>query len=156
MYDVKQIKPSERVPALSPRCLAQHKSEDLEHLSPGLARATRFTKYEEPEDFKALVAEFRREFQPATFTEKILVEKMAQNQWHGLRTISLQEGCISEAHHLVQNHRVFGTLVRSISTFEKAFYRAKDELVKLQEQRKKSEIGFESKKASASLMTAAA
>ena len=63
----------------------------LNHFSHGFTSNTaRLMDGENPEEFKALVADLMSEFEPATPTEQILVERMGQNQWLTLRAFRLQ------------------------------------------------------------------
>src|SRR5271167_4306696 len=63
----------------------------LNHYSHGFASSTAKLIFgEDPEELKGLVADLTGEYQPATPTEQILVEKMALNQWIGLRAFRVQ------------------------------------------------------------------
>jgi hypothetical protein len=59
-------------------------------LSHGFFSKTQFLSDEAPEEFWSLLADFMTEHQPATPTEQILIEKMAQSQWTSLRASNFQ------------------------------------------------------------------
>ena len=121
----------------------------LNRLSHGLASSATIVPGEDPEEFKALLTDLMTEYEPATPTEQILVEKMTINQWLSLRAFRLQgEAFLNDT----LNGAKFGipkdlsVLIRYHATAERAFLKAHNELVKIQKERKKSEIGFESQK----------
>ena len=118
----------------------------LNHLSHGFASATAsFIPGEDPEEFKALLADLTEEYQPATPTEQILVEHMTQNQWLSLRAFRLQSNSFSMGKWGVNFtiSKDLGLLIRYQTGADRAFHRAHTDLVKAQKERKKSEIGFE-------------
>ena len=87
----------------------------------------------------ALINDLKAEFQPATTTEEILVEKMAQAQWLTQRALNLQGEAFLKESGVPRN---LGLLIRYHTSAERAFHKAHNELVKTQKERKKSEIGF--------------
>jgi hypothetical protein len=121
--------------AASSRNRLSHGFESTDPIIPG----------EDPEEFKALLADFTAEHQPATSTEQVLIEKMAVNQWLSLRAVNLQ----SEAflNHMLNAHggapEGLSLLIRYHSSAERAFHKAHSELVKTRKERLKSGIGFE-------------
>jgi hypothetical protein len=116
-----------------------HGFESTEAIMPG----------ENQDQFDALLADLQNEYQPATPTEEILVETMAQSHWFTLRAVRLQNRNlgISLAIDKFGLPTTLGLLIRYHSTAERAFHRAHNELVKAQKERKKCEIGFESQNA---------
>jgi hypothetical protein len=118
----------------------------LNHFSHGFASATaRFIPGEDPEEFKALLADLTEEYQPATPTEQIFVERMTQNQWLSLRAFRLQSNSFSMGKWGVNFtiSKDLGLLIRYQTGADRAFHRAHADLVKAQKERKKSEIDFE-------------
>jgi hypothetical protein len=118
----------------------------LNHLSHGFASATaRFIPGEDPEEFKALLADLTEEYQPATPTEQIFVEDMTQNRWLSLRAFRLQSNSFSMGKWGVNFtiSKDLGLLIRYQTGADRAFHRAHTDLVKAQKERKKSEIDFE-------------
>ena len=89
--------------------------------------------------FIALINDLKAEFEPATTTEEILVEKMAQAQWLTQRALNLQGEAFANESGVPKN---LGLLIRYHTSAERSFHRAHNELVKTQKERKKSEIGF--------------
>jgi hypothetical protein len=123
----------------------------LNHLSHGFTSNTaRLIPGENEEEFKALLADLMSEYQPATPTEQILVEKMTQNQWLSGRAFRLQSDAFSCKGGYFPKTTItkdLGVLIRYQTSAERAFHQAHNELVKTQKQREKSEIDFESQDA---------
>jgi hypothetical protein len=120
----------------------------LNRLSHGFASSTRFISGEDPEQFKALLHDLTHEYRPATPTEQILVEKMAHNQWIGLRANRLQGNLMATMKTFGDVTSSLPVLIRYQTTADRAFYKARTELVSARKQRGNSPIDFESKKAS--------
>jgi hypothetical protein len=121
----------------------------MNRLTHGFASAQSIIPGESHEAFIALLDELVIEHQPASPTEEILVEKMAQTQWLTQRALNLQGEAFLEL-ALKQESGVpkhLGLLIRYYTTADRAFHRAHNELVKAQKQRKNSEIGFVPQKA---------
>src|SRR5271165_2611014 len=118
-------------------------------LSHGLASNATIVPGEDPEEFKALLTDLAGEYDPATATEQILVEKMALSQWLSLRAFRLQGEAFLDLTLQGDSFGIpksLGVLIRYQTTAERTFHTAHNELVKTQKERKKSEIGFESQK----------
>jgi hypothetical protein len=123
----------------------------MNRLTHGFASAQSIIPGEDHEAFGALLAELLIEHQPATPTEEILVEKMAQTQWLTQRALNLQgeafiDRALNKQFAIPKN---LGLLIRYYTTADRAFHRAHNELVKAQKERKKSQIGFEPQKLAA-------
>jgi hypothetical protein len=119
----------------------------LNRLSHGLASSATTVPGENPAEFIALLADLTAEHQPATATEQILVEKMAQNQWLSLRAFRLQGEAFLDRQLNGESFGIpkdLGLLIRYQTSAERAFHKAHNELVKAKKQRQNSEIGFES------------
>ena len=114
------------------------------HLSHGFTSAAMVIPGEDPEEYKALLADLLGEYQPATPTEQIYVERMVQNQWLSLRAVRLQTIVLTATLTEGQSLNELGLLIRYHQASERGFSKAHAELVKAQKERKKSEIGFES------------
>jgi hypothetical protein len=126
----------------------------LNHLSHGFTSSTaRLIPGENEEELKALLADLMDEYQPATPTEQILVEKMCQNQWLSGRAFRLQSDAFTTGGRggyfavKLTITKDLGVLIRYQTSAERAFHQAHKELVTAQEQREKSEIDFESQEA---------
>jgi hypothetical protein len=116
----------------------------MNRLTHGFASAQSIVPGEDHAAFIALLDELLIEHQPATPTEEIFVEKMAQTQWLTQRALNLQGEAFLEL-ALKQESGVpkhLGLLIRYYTSADRAFHRAHNELIKAQKQRKNSEIGF--------------
>jgi hypothetical protein len=115
-------------------------TSNLEHLIPG----------EDVDDLKAMVNDLMNEHLPATPTEQILVEKMAQSQWTCMRSFRL-ENLLFVTQRVRGDHfsipGQISLLLRYQAAADRSFHKAHAELVKAQKERGKSEIGFESQNA---------
>ena len=122
----------------------------LNRLSHGLTSNATIVPGEDPEEFIALLYDLMGEYDPATPTEQILVEKMALNQWLSLRGFRLQGEAFLDLKLMSDSFgipKTLGLLIRYQTSAERTFHKAHNELVKTQKERKKSEIGFESQNA---------
>jgi hypothetical protein len=111
----------------------------LNATSHGFTASALFLEHEDREAFAALLSDLVGEFQPATPTEQILVEKMVLSQWNSLRAIRLQTlelGCCFRG-----IPKDLGLLIRYQTASDRAFHKAHAELLKAQKERKNSEIG---------------
>ncbi len=113
-------------------------------LSHGFTSSVLFIAGEEREQFNLLLADLHNEFQPATASEQILLEKMAQNQWLSLRAWRLQSVALNAPAAPGYMPQDLGLLIRYHQSSDRGFYKARTELINAQKERKKSQIGFES------------
>ena len=116
-------------------------------LSHGFTSSVLFIADEEREEFNLLLADLHNEFQPATPSEQILLEKMVQNQWLALRAYRLQSIALNAPAAPGDVHPDLGLLIRYHQSSDRGFYKARNELLKSQKERQKSQIGFESQNA---------
>ena len=117
-------------------------------LSHGFTSAVLFIASEEREEFNLLLADLHHEFQPATASEQMLLEKMLQNQWLSLRAYRLQSVALnSSAASAGYMPKDLGLLIRYHQSSDRGFYKARNELITAQKERRKSETGFESQDA---------
>jgi hypothetical protein len=117
--------------------------------SHGFTSTARVIEGENPEEFTALHFSLLDELQPATTVETILIEKMSINQWQSLRAFRLQTQAFRRQENPMvddETPKDLGLLIRYQTAADRAFHRAHAELLKLQKERKKSEIGFVSQK----------
>ena len=121
----------------------------LNRVSHGFNSATLFIGGENREEFDALLADLTTEFHPATPNEQILVEKMVHNQWNSLRALRLQSVVLQASVPAGYIHPNLGLLLRYQTSADRAYHKAHTELLKVQNERLKSEIGFESQTAAA-------
>ena len=101
--------------------------------------------YESAETFDRIKADFEREYQPATATEAVLVERMVQHYW-------LAQRCISAQTALMANIVDQGTLkaidiyIRYQTHHQRQFDKALALLLKVRAETRKAENGFVSQK----------
>ena len=113
----------------------------------GLTGAFRVLPSESQEDFDQLLAALRAEHQPATITESMLVEKMAEHYWLGQRALRGQHACFVDGTLTMEEQsRRLALFLRYQTTHDRAFRAALNDLLKLRSERRKAEIGFESQK----------
>src|ERR1700728_3143657 len=117
--------------------------------------------FEDQGEYDHIVCGRRFEHQPATTTEAILVEKMAQSYWLSKRALYLQDQCATDRAHrafdarcaqsnedltLEQQQKQLALFLRYQTTHDRAFHSALNSLLKLRAERRRTEIGFESQK----------
>jgi hypothetical protein len=100
--------------------------------------------WEKQEEYDELCDSLVAEHKPATPTEQLLVEKMAQHYWLSLRAGLLQELCFSFEHATCDDEKKLALYMRYQTSHERAFHKSLNELLKLRAERRKVEIGFES------------
>ncbi len=102
---------------------------------------------EDQDEFDRVLSGLRFEHQPATMTESILVEKMAQSYWLSKRALDLQDQCATDEDlTLDQQQKQLALFLRYQTTHDRAFHRALNDLLKLRAEKRRNEIGFESQK----------
>ena len=117
----------------------------MNRLSHGFNSSVLFIDGEKPEEFNLLLADLHNEFQPATTSEQILLEKMVHHQWFSLRACRLQSVALnSSAASAGYMPKDLGVLIRYQQSSDRGFYKARTELLTAQKERENSEIRFES------------
>jgi hypothetical protein len=86
---------------------------------------------EDPNEWVQLVDDLNHEFQPASRTERILVNDMAQSHWLTQRAINLQTSHIEDP-------KAFALYLRYQTTHHRAYFRALKQLMALQKGRAQS------------------
>ncbi len=110
-----------------------------------------------PQEFKVLanedqnaynqnLAEFEKEWKPATATEHDLVHRLAMHQWLRLRAVRLQEGLFSPATGEIADVKKFELYRRYETTHERGFNKAFSDLLRLRSFQMRERNGFESQK----------
>jgi hypothetical protein len=112
-------------------------------LKHGLASGRVVIPGEDPADFEVLLQDLVAEHAPATATEELLVQQMAQSWWLLQRAIRIQNQAFTETR--VDTHKL-ALFLRYQTTYERAFYRALNSLIKLKNERRKSSPEFVSHK----------
>ena len=110
----------------------------------GLTGAFRVLPTESQSEFDELLAILRDEHQPATFTETMLVEAMAQHHWLRKRALHLESCCYDPATGQITDQKQLALYLRYQTTHERGFHKALNDLLKLRAARRKEQIGFES------------
>lgn len=102
---------------------------------------------ENQDEYDHILCGLRFEHQPATMTEAILVEKMAQSHWLSKRALYLQDQCATDEElTLEQQQKELALFIRYQTTHDRAFHRSLNDLLKLRAEKRRNEIGFESQK----------
>jgi hypothetical protein len=128
------------------------------HLSHGLTgHVFVLIRGESPEVFDQLLQALREEHKPATATEHLLVEKMAQQHWLAQRAQALlthemgRELNYEDAETFLAIQKDMETHISNYLRYqnqhERLFQRALQDLLKLRAEKRKEQIGFESQKA---------
>ena len=101
--------------------------------------------WEEPEAYEELQNDLTQEYQPQTATERILVQKMAQQHWLSQRAQTFHTLMLTKDDF---NDKTLETMLRYQTMHDRLFQRALHDLLKLRAEKGKAEIGFESQKRS--------
>jgi hypothetical protein len=96
-----------------------------------------FMRGEDPQEFWALLNDLINEHKPATPSEQILVEKMAQSQWASLRAARIQGELIAKYGVAGAQSRLSAMLTYQTAS-DRAFHRAHKELLKAKKLRPKT------------------
>ena len=115
------------------------------HLRHGFTGAFMILPWEKQEEFDTLLPELRAEHQPASMTETLLVEKMAQSFWLSQRAVKLQQiACFHDETDSPERDKQVALYLRYQTTHDRNFHKCLNDLLKLRAERRKTEIGFES------------
>ncbi len=121
---------------------AASSKDDLRH---GFTGAFAILPWEKQEEFNTLLDELRAEHQPATITETLLIEKMAQSYWLSQRAIKLQQiSCFHDETDSPEREKKLALYLRYQTTHDRNFHKCLNDLLKLRAEKRKIEIGFES------------
>jgi hypothetical protein len=123
----------------SPEGKAVSSKNNLRH---GLTGPFMILAWESKEEYASFKAELFAEHQPATLTEEMLVEDMAQSHWLRKRAITLQTLCFRTDVPAADQPKELALYLRYQTTHDRAFYKALNQLLKLRSDKKKAEIGF--------------
>ena len=124
----------------TPEGKAISSANSLKH---GLASGRLIIPGEDREDFEALLNDLVAEHAPATPTEEMLVQQMAQSWWLMHRALRIQNQAFLETWCDMKKLALF---LRYQTTYERAFYRALNSLKKLQKERLAATRDFVSQK----------
>ena len=129
----------------SPEGVQASSQNNFRHgLAPRHHEVFTFLKDEDPNKFGELVRNLIKEHAPQGETQKILVRRMAESEWLRARAVRLQTDCFTDYDNL--NEKRLSLFIRYETTHERAFYRALKELQTLRQEKRNTDIGFESQK----------
>lgn len=115
------------------------------NLRHGFTGAFAIMPWEKQEEFNTLLDELRAEHQPATITETLLVEKMAQSYWLSQRAIKLQQiSCFHDETDSPEREKQLALYLRYQTTHDRVFHKSLSDLLKVRAEKRKTGIGFES------------
>jgi hypothetical protein len=103
--------------------------------------------WEDRAAFDQLLNDLRNEHQPATPTEQILVQDMAQHHWLSQRALLLQNMCFDIDEPACESgaqQKSLALYIRYQTTHQRAFHKNLDQLLKLRAAKEKEARGFES------------
>ena len=129
-----------------PKSDAGKAASSRNNLRHGLTGKFQFFGPEESSQFDRFLAELLDEHQPATPTERLLVEKMAEHAWLGKRALVLQESVLISSQPLSERKSELALFLRYQTTHDRAFQNSLNQLLKLKAEKRKAEIGFETQK----------
>ena len=103
--------------------------------------------WENEAEYDTLHAALRASLEPRGPFEQLLIEKMAQHQWLAQRALVLQDMCFQRDIPACDDDKKLALYLRYQTTHDRAFHKCLDQLLKLRNEARKQEIGFESQKA---------
>jgi len=106
----------------------------------GFAGKFRVQPHEKQTEFDALVEGLRTEHQPATLTEDMLVERMAEHYWLIRRSQVLQNALMEHHGPLSDAAPPLALLLRYQTSNERGFHKCLDQLLKLNGERRKARL----------------
>ena len=109
------------------------------------------TKSEQPEDAKQVLEALHLEFQPLGANEEILVHKMAEHLWHQKRANRLLVNLLENGGVNVETRMAL--MLRYQGAADRGYYRAFNELRKVQKERRLAENGSVSSQPEAAAAT---
>jgi hypothetical protein len=116
----------------------------LNNFRHGLAGKFMVLDWESREEFNDLLDNLHAEHQPATPTETLLVEGMAQHYWLRQRALRLQHCTMDQELPTCGHPKELALYLRYQTTHERAFQKCLSQLLTLRAQKRKIETGFES------------
>ena len=99
---------------------------------------------EDPQDFTSLFEGLREEHRPATLTEQLLVDRMAEHEWLSRRAQFLMDRALTVKG--TDDEKALGLWLRYQATHDRGFHKCLAQLLKLRNEKRKEQIGFERQK----------
>ncbi len=116
----------------------------MNRFSHGLTGEFTVLPWENQEEFNHVLVELRAEHKPSTFTENMLVGKMAQAAWLSRRALILQQTVLKHQARGCWDDKKLALYLRYQTTHDRVFHKSLNELLRLRAQTRKEQIGFES------------
>jgi hypothetical protein len=104
----------------------------------GLAGKFLVLEWEDSGEFNELLENLHAEHQPASSTETLLVESMAQHYWLRQRALRLQHSIMDEKRPACEYPKELALYLRYQATHERAFYKCLNQLLNLRAEKRKS------------------
>ncbi len=104
---------------------------------------------ESAEEYTALLEALREEHGPATVTEQILVDRMAEHEWLSRRAQALIDEAtldIATTDQTTEPTKSLSLWLRYQTTHDRGFHKCLADLLKLRNEKRKEQIGFERQK----------
>ncbi|MBV8807446.1 MAG: hypothetical protein JO033_02130 [Acidobacteriaceae bacterium] len=124
-----------------PRSMEGKETVSFNAFRHGLTGRFAIMPYESEEDYQELLDGLREEHRPATRTEHLLVDRMAEHHWLSQRALYLQGFCFNEVGGC-DNDAHLALYLRYQTTHERAFHKCLNDLLKLKAEKRKEQIGF--------------
>ena len=122
------------------------------HVNHGLARKNgsfHVLDTEDQTEYAMSLLGFMDEYQPETPTEVALVHSLAESLWLKNRAHAFQASCFDAGTGALNNEKTLLLFLRYETTHSRAFNSALNQLLKLREEKRKAQIGFEAQKRAA-------
>ena len=119
----------------------------LNNLHHGFTGEFRLMAWERIYEYDSMLMALQSEHNPKTFTEFVLVERMAQHHWLRQRALAFQTRELESRGKLEKDvESSMALYIRYQTTNERAFHKCLNDLLKLRAEKRKAEIGSESQK----------
>ncbi len=114
----------------------------MNHFRHGLTGEFTVLPWENQEEFNTVLVELRAEHKPSTFTENMLIGKMAQAAWLSKRALILQQSVLKHHARGCWDESKLALYLRYQTTHDRAFHKSLNELLRLRAEKRKEQIGF--------------
>ena len=123
-----------------PKTEAGKAISSLNNFRHGLTGKFMILDWEDGAEFDELAQNLREEHQPATPTETLLVEDMAQHHWLKQRAIRLQQTTMDRQSPACEHQKELALYLRYQTTHERAFHKSLTQLLKLRAEKRKGRL----------------
>ncbi len=125
----------------TPEGKAAASQNNLRH---GLRGAFTLLPTENPGEFATLLNALHQEHQPATTTERILVDRLAEHEWLSRRAQSFMDQTLTTQG--TDDPKALSLWLRYRTTHDRGFHKCLADLLKLRNEKRREQIGFERQK----------